>query len=82
MAKVDTTALRRFVDPVTEADIARKEASAAMHDVYERPLKDRDRIIVRFNKANEAYMQAVGELLGGVKQLIADAETRDNPAEA
>ncbi|MFJ3487087.1 hypothetical protein ACIPL1_27265 [Pseudomonas sp. NPDC090202] len=77
MAKIDTVVLRRFVSPVDEAEIVRKEATAAMLDVFNRPRKEQEKVIARFEKANEAYSQAIGELLGGVRQLLKDAEAED-----
>jgi len=75
MAKVDTIALRRFLDPVNEAGEVRRKATADMGDVMSMSHSKRAKLIRAMGKADDAYTEAVGELIGGLNQLVADAES-------
>lgn len=75
MAKVDTIALRRFLDPVNEAGEARRKATADMDDVLSMSNSKRAKLLRAMGKADAAYTDAVGELIGGLNQLVADAES-------
>lgn len=74
MAKVDTIALRRFLDPVNQAKEERSKATEAMADVMTLSNSKRAKLLRTMGKADDAYVEAVGELIGGINQLVADAE--------
>ena len=81
MAKVDTIALRRFLDPVKEAGDERRKASQGMDGVAAMTTRKRNQVLRTFEKADTAYAEAVGELIGGVTKLVEDAETEEQQAE-
>ncbi len=81
MAKVDTTAIRRFLDPVSEAGEARKTAADNMEGVISMSASRRGKVVKAFEKADKAYAEAVGELIGGVTKLVEDAEAEQTTTE-
>lgn len=81
MAKVDTTAIRRFLDPVTEAGEARRAATANMEGVVSMSAIKRGKAVKAFERADRAYAEAIGELIGGVTRLVEDAEAEESSTE-
>lgn len=81
MAKVDTTAIRRFLDPVSEAGEARKAAADNMEGVITMSASRRGKVTKAFERADRAYAEAVGELIGGVTKLVEDAEAEQTTTE-
>lgn len=74
MASVDTTALRRFLDPVMEARAAQASARKTVLAKQEKSIKEQEKAGAAYAKACEAYQQSVGEMIGGIRQLVEDAE--------
>ena len=81
MAKVDTIALRLFLDPVKVAGDERRKASQGMEGVAGMTTRKRNQVLRTFEKADTAYAEAVGELIGGVTKLVEDAETEEEQDE-
>lgn len=77
MAKVDTIALRRFLDPVAEAGEERRKATQGLDGVASMTTRKRNQVVRTFQKADTAFAEAVGELIGGVTKLVEDAEAED-----
>ncbi|WP_439254470.1 hypothetical protein [Pseudomonas monteilii] len=74
MPKVDTIALRRFLDPVNQAKEERSKAVEAMADVMSLSTSKRAKLLRTMGKADDAYAEAVGELIGGLNHLVGQAE--------
>lgn len=77
MAKIDTTYLRRFVDPVNEAGAACRKAIKGLDGLIELSPKARDKAQREYTRADAAYKDAVGEMIGGLNKLIEDAEAEE-----
>lgn len=82
MAKVETVALRRFLDPVNEAGQERRKASQGMESIAGMTTRKRNQVLRAFEKADIAYAEAVGELIGGVTKLVEDAEAEAEEQQA
>lgn len=81
MAKVETSYLRRFLDPVNEASLEHREAIKALEGVTGLSASRRAKVVKACAKAEEAYTSALGELIGGLNKLVLDAEAEDSPAD-
>lgn len=77
MAKIDTTYLRRFLDPVNEAGAEHRDAIKALDGVLGLSASRRKKVFINCTKAEDAYNGAVGELIGGLNKLVQDAEAED-----
>lgn len=77
MAKIETTYLRRFLDPVNEAGADHREAIKALDGVMQLSSSRRKKVLNTCSLAEEAYNHAVGELIGGLNKLVQDAEAED-----
>ncbi|MDF2792296.1 MAG: hypothetical protein K0S85_49 [Pseudomonas orientalis] len=74
MAKIETVYLRRFLDPVNEAQVEHRKAMQPLEQLNELTARQRAKVLRECARAEEAYNVAVGELIGGVNKLVLDAE--------
>lgn len=80
MAKIDTVALRQFINPVNDASAEHREANKALEQLTGMTTRQRNKVLRECAKAEEAYNTAVGELIGGVNKLVQDAEAEEAAA--
>jgi hypothetical protein len=74
MAKIETTYLRRFLDPVNLAGEEYRKALKELDGVGELEAKKRVKVLKAISLAEDVYNSAVGELIGGLNKLLEDAE--------
>jgi len=77
MAKIDTVALRLFLDPVNETADEHREAIKALDGVMGLSASRRAKVVKACTKTKDAHVNAVGELIGGLNKLVQDAEAAE-----
>lgn len=74
MPKIETTYLRRFLDPVNLTGEEYRKALKELDGVGDLDAKKRAKVLKAISLTEDVYNSAVGELIGGLNKLIEDAE--------
>ncbi|WP_426237373.1 hypothetical protein [Pseudomonas sp. TWP3-2] len=77
MAKIDSVALRQFLNPVNDASAEHRKAMKPLARLDELTTRQRNKVLRECAQAEQAYNAAVGELIGGVNKLVLDAEAEE-----
>lgn len=80
MAKIDTVALRQFINPVNDASAEHRKAMKPLEQLASMTTRQRNKVLRECAEAEQTYNTAVGELIGGVNKLVQDAEAEEAAA--